>query len=43
MIKTQKAMKTLKYIPLESYLGWNSYLKLADLNINIGKYNYVQT
>ena len=36
--KIDKAMKTLENIPLESYLGWNSFLKLADLNINIENY-----
>ena len=37
--KNIKAAKALKEIPLSSYLGWNAYLKLADLEMNINNFN----
>jgi len=36
--KNKKAIDVLKKIPLDSYIGWNSYLKIADINININNY-----
>ena len=36
--KNKKAINVLKKIPLDSYLGWNSYLKIADINMNLKNY-----
>ena len=36
--KNKKALDVLKKIPLDSYIGWNSYLKIADININLNNY-----
>ena len=36
--KNEKAMNVLQNIPLDSYLGWNTYLKKADLSLNLENY-----
>jgi tetratricopeptide (TPR) repeat protein len=36
--KEEKALQVLSKIPLDTYLGWNSYLKLVDLNMNLKRY-----
>ena len=36
--KAEKAMSVLQNIPLNSYLGWNSFLKIADINLNLNDY-----
>jgi len=41
--KSKKAIQVLKKIPLNSYLGWNSYLKLADINISINNYQEAES
>lgn len=37
--KQKKAIEILKKISLQSYLGWNSHLKIADLYLNLKKYD----
>ncbi len=37
--KAEKAISVLQNIPLDSYLGWNSFLKIADININLNNYS----
>lgn len=37
--KQKKAIEILKKISLESYLGWNSHLKIADLYLDLKKYD----
>ncbi len=37
--KAEKAVSVLQNIPLNSYLGWNSFLKLADINLNLNNYS----
>lgn len=37
--KNDKAVNALQNIPLESYLGWNSYIKIADINLNLSNYS----
>ena len=41
--KTEKAISALLNIPINSYLGWNTYLKLADLNIYLNNYKEAQS
>ncbi len=36
--KNNKAIETLKYIPLDNYLGWNTHFKIIDLYMNINDY-----
>ena len=36
--KNKKAINILKKIPLESYIGWNAYLKITDINISLKNY-----
>ena len=38
MGQKKKAINTLKKISLNSYLGWNSYLKIADLYVDLENY-----
>ena len=37
--KAEKAISVLQNIPLNSYLGWNSFLKIADINLNLNQYS----
>ena len=37
--KAEKAISVLQNIPLNSYLGWNSFLKIADINLNLNNYS----
>ena len=37
--KAEKAISALQNIPLNSYLGWNSFLKIADINLNLNNYS----
>ena len=37
--KNSKAIEILKYIPLNNYLGWNTYIKIVDLYTSVGDYN----
>ena len=37
--KNEKAIDILKNVPLDSYLGWNAYLKIADINLNLKNYS----
>ena len=37
--KAEKAISVLQNIPLNSYLGWNSFLKIADINLNLNHYS----
>ncbi len=41
--KNEKAINTLKNIPLDSYLGWNSYLKIADINLNLKNFSEAES
>ncbi len=36
--KAEKAISVLQNIPLNSYLGWNSFLKMADINLNLNHF-----
>ena len=37
--KAENAISVLQNIPLNSYLGWNSFLKIADINLNLNNYS----
>ncbi len=37
--KAEKAISVLQNIPLNSYLGWNTFLKIADINLNLNQYS----
>ena len=37
--KAENAINVLQNIPLNSYLGWNSFLKIADINLNLNNYS----
>mgnify|MGYP001205724481 FL=1 len=37
--KAENAISVLENIPLNSYLGWNSFLKIADINLNLNNYS----
>ena len=37
--KAEKAISVLQNIPLNSYLGWNSFLKIVDINLNLNNYS----
>ncbi len=37
--KDEKAISLLLNVPLDSYLGWNSYLKIADINLNLKNFS----
>ena len=37
--KNNKAIEALSKIPLDNYLGWNTYLKLVDLNMQSNNFN----
>ncbi len=41
--KDKKAVNVLQNIPLNSYLGWNSYLKIADINLNLNNYSKAES
>ena len=36
--KDSKAIEALEYIPLDNYLGWNSYIKIVDLYMSVNDY-----
>ena len=41
--KAEKAISVLENIPLDSYLGWNSFLKKADINLNLNNYSKAES